>query len=355
MQRSEYIKRILKAILFTALLVIFTEVLDAAFLLDEKATEEMLVSYSQTNEIDTLFIGNCVGEMMDARLYSELTDTHSFNMSTPSQSLEISLDNIKLASSHHNIRTVTLLMTLDTVSEENYRGIEQLHARVIDSSSPLKVRILNWAKRSWKKSTSDKVVNTEESINVYFPWQNETAHGIDSISDNLKRRFGRLINNKPLGHDIAFDLNTKKYLRNPGDLTAADRTLLEEDIQNASSLNIPTGMISPDNLTLLAKISSFCRDNNILFRAIVTPHRTDYYDRYAAFRDYSETTSAFLNDFLSKRNNMYYNTEDDPGVHDRIRDEYFNIEERLNSDYYDKSTLYLHEIISMMDKSIQED
>ena len=42
--------------------------------------------------------------------------------------------------------------------------------------------------------------------------------------------------------------------------------------------------------------ADFCRDNGIEFAVIVTPHRTDYYDRFESFREESESVSSYLND-----------------------------------------------------------
>ncbi len=349
MQRSKYIKRILKAILFIALLVIFTEVLNAAFELDENATEGMLTAYSHVEDIDTVFIGNSVGEMMDADMYSELTGTHAFNMCTPSQSMEISFRNLSMAASHHNIKNAIVLMSLDMVNADDYSGIEQLYDRVIDSSSPWYERMVVSLKRKYKKSVSSDMFNTEESINVFIPWQNETAHGWENISGNLKRRFDRIINNEPLGKDIAFDLNSVKYERVPGDLNNEDLDTLNADIGTASSLDSPAGVISPDNMRRLAKMCNFCKNNGIKLKVIVTPHRTDYFERYAAFREYSEITSSYLNDFISKRGQMYYNTEDDPELHDILPDRYFYDQEHLGDENFDKSTVYLDEVIRNMD------
>ena len=348
MQRSKYIKRILKAILFIALLVIFTKVLDAAFTLDENSTENMLTSYSRTEEIDTVFIGNSVGEMMDTDMYSTLTGTHAFNMCTPSQSMEISYRNLSMAASHHEIKNAVILMSLDMVNADDYSGIEQLYDRVVDSSSPWHERILISLKRKYQKSIDPDIFNTEESINVFIPWQNETAHGFKNITDNLTRRFNRLIHNEPLGKDIAFDLNSIRYGRISGDLYKDEEALLEDDIKEASMLDIPTGMLSPGNLMRLAKICKFCSSNGIDLKVIVTPHRTDYYERYAAFREYSVIADEYLSDFISKRGQMYYNTEDDPDLHEILPDAFFYDKEHIESKYFDKSTLYLYNIMNKM-------
>ena len=105
-------------------------------------------------------------------------------MCTPSQSIELSLNNIRLAASHHDINSVTLLMSLDMFDDEDYSRLDQLYYRVVDSSTPWYKRIFISTKRKIKKSLTPELYNTEKSVNVFIPWENETAHGIDKVKEN---------------------------------------------------------------------------------------------------------------------------------------------------------------------------
>ena len=350
MQHSKTIKRIIKLILFIGIFLCLMMVFDASFEMDENATETMLGKYSRTSDIDTVFVGNSAGEMMDDVRYSELTGTHAFNMCTPSQGLYVSLRNIKLACSQHKIRKAILLMTFDTASSESYDGIDHLYNRVVNSASPLHVRIINEIKYNTNKTVSSGTLDTERSINIWIPWEEEHTHGFANITSNIKSRWKRFIEHKPLGYDIAYDLNTVVYDRAPGDLTYDDNQLLMSDIDAVSSLDIAPNMLSADKLTLLAEMCSYCRDNDIEFSVIVTPHRTDYFDRFASYRTYIETVSSYLNDFVSKRGFLYYNTEDDPQLHEILPDKYFYDWEHVSSDYTDASTDYLTDVIYKMEE-----
>ena len=342
---SKYIKRILKGLLFLLLIAVFTIVLDAAYELDETVTENKLTAFSHTSEMDTVFVGNSVGEMLDADIYSSLSGTRSFNMCTPAQTVELSLRNTMLASSQHNIKNVILLMSIDMVDDEDYSRLDQLYDRVIDSSSPWPDRMVISAKRKIKKAVSPENINTEKSINIFIPWENETARGWKNISENLERRYKRLIKNEPLGKDIAYDLNRPRYDRFPADLSEEDIEMLNTDIDTAEALDIPEGMISPGNLERIAKLCNFCKKNDIAFYVIVTPHRTDYYDRYASFRQASEIANGYLGDFISKRGGQFHDPEKDPNLHDILPDNYFSDQEHMDDKYYDKSTEYLYEMI----------
>lgn len=68
---------------FASVFILLMLVFDAAFELDEGTTESMLTKYSGLSDIDTVFVGNSAGEMLDSQLYSEITGDNGFNMCTP--------------------------------------------------------------------------------------------------------------------------------------------------------------------------------------------------------------------------------------------------------------------------------
>ncbi len=342
---SKYIKRILKGLLFMLLIVIFTVVLDAAFELDETVTENMLTAFSHTSNMDTVFVGNSVGDMLDAEIYSSLSGTRSFNMCTPAQTMELSLRNTMFAASQHKIKNVILLMSIDMIDDEDYNRLDQLYDRVIDSSSPWPDRIVISTKRKIRKASSPDMINTEKSINIFIPWENETTRGWDGIKENLDRRYKRLRKKDPLGNEIAYDLNRPGYDRFNADLSKEDMEILNRDIEDAAALDIPEGMLQTGNLERIAKLCNFCRKNDIKLYVIDTPHRTDYYDRYVGFRQASEISNDYLRDFISKRGGVFHDPEKDPNLHEILPDKYFVDVEHINSKYFDKSTKYLYEVL----------
>ncbi|MCR5686429.1 MAG: hypothetical protein K6G58_00145 [Lachnospiraceae bacterium] len=348
MQLSKNIRRTIKAFLFIALTFVFITIFSFSFELDENATETMLTSYSERPDIDTVFVGNSAGEMMDADLYSSLTGSHAFNMCTPSQGLSVSLKNIKMAASHHRIKSAVMLITLDTVNSEDDAGIEHLYDRVVDSSSPFHMRLYYSIKRNIDESFSYSNINTERSVITWVPWEGENNLGLSDIKKVFRKRVLRLINHDRLGSGIAYDLNSVKYETAPGYLTDDDIDLLQADTDASDDLEAPPGMISADKLTELAKISSFCRDNDISLTVIITPHRSDYYSRYDGFYEDTALISTFLDDFVSKRGVMYYNTEDDGQLHQILPDDYFYDWEHVDDEHVKEATEYLTEVISTL-------
>lgn len=348
MQHSKTVKRALKFILFIAIFMGLMILLDAAFELDETKTEEMLTAYSQTDDISTVFVGNSAGEMLDAAVYEELSGEPAFNMCTPSQGLSVSLKNIKLARSHHMIKKAVLLMTPDMVDTESYDAIDHLYDRTVDSSSPFYIRIRNDLKRDWEKAFADTSLGSEKTVNVWIPWENETIHGFENIRSNLSRRLKRALAHEPLGYRIAFDLNTARYETAQNDPSDEDEAVFDEDLAAMEELDIPEGMLGSDKVRLLSDMCRFCSDNGIDLTVIVTPHRPDYYGRYEGFREDNARLSAFLNDLISKRGFMYYNTEDDPRLHEILPDLYFYDWEHISDEYKGQATRYLYDVISSL-------
>ncbi len=341
MQRSKYVKRIIKAILFASLFVVFTAFFDMAFEFDERNTEEMLTAFSEQSGLNTVFVGTSVGEMMDAKEYEKITGEHAFNMCTPSQSLSVSLKNIRLAASNHRIRKAILLTSVETVNLGQYNEIDHIYDRVVDSSSPLHVRIKNAIGRNIRKTFSKEYINREQSINIWIPWENEAVYDKDSIINNLKTRFGRLIRLEPIGYKIAYDLNTVKYAVRSGDPGDEDNRLLEEDLSAAMQLNVPQDMVSEDKLVQLSEICTFCRNNGIELIVLTTPHRSDYYSRNEDLYGNERTVSAYLKDFFAKRGVAYTDTEDDSAVHQIIPDEEFYDYEHVRDEFVSRSSEYL--------------
>ena len=153
---------------------------------------------------------------------------------------------------------------------------------------------------------------------------------------------------KPLGYDIAFDLNTKKYDVMPGNMTDADHLLFAKNIEALNDLSVPSDMVTADKLIILAEICTFCRDNDMELMVIATPHRSDYYNRFASFRQENKELSSFLNDFLLMRGCNYYDSEEDVDVHNILPDSYYYDWEHVSEEYTDQSTDYLTDVIEQM-------
>lgn len=345
MQYSKYVKRILKGILFAALFILLTIGLDAVFEFDEGDTERMLVDYSGQESLNMIFTGNSAGKFMKYKRYSELSGENGFNMCTPSQGLEVAYKNIFMASSQHPIKHVVLFITYDTFNDDNTEPIEHIYDRVILSSEKPVERFEDTVKKEILESIEPDRIAREDSINLWIPWTKETVSDWNSIRNNIKRRSTRLIKGNRLGHDIAYSLERVTYETKAYEPSEDDINLLSDDIMNIENLDIPDGMLNTDKLAKLDKILVYCRDNGIKISVIVTPHRTDYFDRYESYRGYSEVLDDYLRDFINRRGHKYYNAEEDLNLHEVLPDSYFYDAEHIDEEHSITATEYMTEII----------
>lgn len=350
MRYSKYVKRILKGIIFASIFIVLTIGLDAILEFDEGDTERMLVDYSGQQNLNMIFTGNSAGKFMKYNRYNELSAENGFNMCTPSQGLEVAYKNIYMATSQHPIKHIILFVTYDTFNNDNTEPIEHIYDRVIVADEGMLGQVRDTVRQDIKHSLEPDNIAKEDSINLWIPWTQETVTDLDSMKKNVKRRFGRFKRGDRLGHGIAHKLDSVVYNTRPFNPTDKDVELLAKDVEAAQNLDIPEGMLNTEKLSKLDKILVYCRDNNIKLSVIVTPHRTDYFDRYESYRGYSEILDDYLRDFVIRRGFKYYNSEEDPRLHDILPDSYFYDVEHVEEEYSITATEYITGII--MDKML---
>lgn len=345
MLSSKYVKRFLKAILFVAIFIVLTLILDAVLEYDESGTAHMLSEYSKQDNIETIFVGTSSGIIMDAEEYTELTGEKAYNMCSAAQSFNVSLDNIKLAASQHPIKKVVMFFLYDSVNDENTAIQDHIYDRVVMSTEKPTEHIRDYIGNNVEKSFNPDIIATEESINLWIPWTNEASTDKELIKGNIKRRFDNLIHGYSPRKEMKRDLSEVIYETNPGIPTENDKAILANDLNNAHVLDIPDGMLNDEKLDSIDKICIFCRENNIKLIVIATPHRTDYFERYDSFRHYSELLDGYIDDFVSKRGLIYYNSEEEQNLHELFPDSKFMDLEHIDFDYTDEATEFLTGII----------
>ena len=338
-------KRTLKALLFVAITVALTWALDMIFELNESDTEGMLINFANEDHVDTVFVGNSAGKMMDGDYYGELTKIDAVNMCTPSQSLDVSLRNIKLAYGRHKIKKAVLLTTCDSFDETNLDMSEHVYDRVINSSTTNLQSVRNSIKANVRREQVPGTISKEESINLWFPWVVETSPTFKDIKETFLYRLVRLKGGTSLGAFFPYDFTEVVYPYDEGELTLDDKRILGAYATAIENSDIPQDMIDMGKLEKLAKIISFCRDNDIEFEVVITPHRTDYFDRTDSFRENIAKVDAMLGKFVSAWGNEYHNAENDLKVHEILPDVDFYDWEHVSEEYRTRSTEYLAELI----------
>ena len=339
------LSRILKALLFAVITVILTMALDTVLELNESDTEEMLIKFADKESIDTVFVGNSAGKMLNPDIYENLTGSPAVNMCTPSQSYNVTLENIKLAYARHKIKKVVLLTTFDTFDDASPEVADHIYHRVINSSGTWFENVTDTVAENIKKESRPGIVNKEESINMWIPWVVETAPTFKDIKENITRRLLRIKNHTPLGAFFPYDFHEVIYEYKEDNLTKEDEDIIGEFENVLEGEAVLDEYFTVESLESLAGIIVFCRENGIEFEMIITPHRTDYYDRNGAFGEVVAASDELLRDFVTSFGYRYYNVEEDEQVHEILPDEYFYDWEHVSEEYRGISTEYLTNII----------
>ena len=341
MQHSKnnlYVKRIIKAVLFLLIFIMFNIVACIVLELPETESERMLTEYTKKDEIETVILGNSVAKVIYDEVFSEETGSATYNMYTPDQPYSVSLKALQLAASQHDIQSVILVTTFDAQSNDNKKIIEKIYDRTYDASMPMAKRLKNDIYRKYCYMISPDVFYTEESINVWFPWVNETVTTFKERTDNIKRRATRIINGERLGSDYSYELDEVKYERSSGDLNIDDVNLLDADIDKMNNLPLPDDMMDEESIRNLACICRFCDDNDIELSVWIIPHRQDYFERYQGFAERYNIIDDFFDDFISKRGFMYYNFDNCPDIHTLIPDDYYDDWEHIGLKHKEYAT-----------------
>lgn len=346
MQRSNrimYGKRIGKAVLFVLIFALINAFLCLALEYQEGESEKMLTRYSKAEGIETVVLGNSVAKMLDDSEFTALTGEETLNMCTPDQPYAVSDKLVRMASRQHPVTSVVLLTTFDAGTNENRHLIEKIYDRAENASRPMPDRLIRVLGDRLTKTFSADTFKSEDSINLWIPWVDESVTSLKEVDENLTKRLGRIRRGTHIGQEYEKDFDMVSFERVQSGLNAEDEALFAEDMEAMKTLDLPEGMLNEESLLNLAKLCSYCRDNHIRLSVMITPHRTDYYERYDAYRGYCDTMDGFLRKFVSERGFLYYNFEEDENLHEQLPDSLFEDWEHVLPKHKKKSTSLIAE------------
>lgn len=323
--------RILKVVVFVALLIILNKIVRTFVEPLETASEVMLTEYSKRTietGMDTIIIGNSVTSMIDDEEFSNITGTKTFNMGTPAQSIGMSLDALKMAARQNEITTVILMTGYESLDADTTNIPERAYEKVVFSSYPVIKRIGARFATILGRAISPDNWKKPSSINMFFMWIDNCVDDPNSMWINFKTKVTRVLTGNPLGKNIAFSLDQKKYETRVNTRTEEDVRLFRKDIDYLRTIEIPEEAICDVTLEELDEISVFCRDNNIKLYYFISPHQSQYVDKYGESFD---VISKFIEQFMTERSFVYYNFESDPLIHQELPDNYFDDYEHVTS------------------------
>lgn len=346
-----YRNRIVKDILFLFIFWVLNRMV--SFVLEPLSTtsEEMWTRYTNTENIDTIIVGNSIGEMLDTDVVNADLNCISCNMCTPKQNIPISFDAIKVAAKQNPIKRVVLVSAYDGLTRAKAPVSERIFRRTMIASFPFaKRRYYDFLDR-WREATDDDNFDRPESIKAWFPWIDDSQGDMAYIWGNIEAKTEDYLSGKKLGDGYGYSLDTVRFGRVDAGWNAEDERLFQVDYEYSIALDrmgVPEGTIGEYSLERLNDICVYCRDNGIDFILIMMPHRSDYKSQYG---DYYDTVDEYTKNFVESRGFKYHNFEEDEGIHERIPDEYFYDIEHVSSEHGKELTKLIDECVTKLEEN----
>lgn len=337
--------RIIKVAAFLAVFWVLNRVV--SFVLEPLSTtsEEMWTRYTNMENIDTIIVGNSIGEMINTDIIDADIKCTSCNMCTPKQNIPISVEAIKVAARQNPIKRVVLVSAYDGLTRTKAPVSERIFRRTMIASYPFaKRRYYDFLDR-WKEATHEDNFGSPDSIKAWFPWIDDSQGDMSYIIGNVEKKAEDYLSGKRLGDGYGYSLDTVRYDRMDAGWNDEDIKMFNVDYEYSKGLyrmGVPEGTIGEYSLESLNNICVYCRDNGIEFSLFMMPHRSDYRSQYG---DYYETVDDYIRTFVESRGFYYHNFELDEGIHDRLPDEYYYDIEHVSGEYGDVLTETLNEIL----------
>ena len=174
-----------------ALLVFFAMNAAVAFALIPfgSKSEIMWFDYRLQDSIDTLIVGTSLGERGFNPVYiDDECGSRSFNMCTPSQTIEESIMAVEKASAEHAIKRVVLAFDMNVAEDANFPTPSSPFILGKDEGEPLE-----FAKDVAFCLTDERCYKGKESLNWVFPWvKNHVKINLPSIERNVNMKLRKM-------------------------------------------------------------------------------------------------------------------------------------------------------------------
>lgn len=306
MRTSKISKKILFATSRIALIIAIVLILDVVNFIFYSASgscHEMVTSYRNQENIDTIFVGpSYCRQGIDPRVVDQIAGTNSFNMGTDSQPMTVSYDLIRRACKEHTISTVVLVTGYDFFNRDTITTpAEVTYNHEITAGQGLYDKIST----AFRFITSSDHFGNMESINYIFPWiYNRIDLNISSISKNIK--------NKLFPSTDYFPLNgygNASGVANFNDYSVTKQTLLSSC--NSTSLD-------SWGFEQLDAICKLCKENGVQLFVVNLPFSAfnvlsfgidDYYNNYLEIKGFLSDRGVNYFDFNFAKPSLFDNQD----------------------------------------------
>lgn len=309
-------KRIVKAIIFTAILLGINSIFSFALIPANGASEVMWNDYYKTKDLDTVYIGSSVClRSFNPYVIDEVLGTNSFNMGTPSQPIDLTYLALNTAVMEHEIERVYFGFGYFNLTMPNSQQSEAAFLQARNQHLSFWERVGTNLSYIFRKENIGKSV----SVNFLFPWvYNHVPLQAGAIKENIKAKIaGSSTENLAMVNDEMRNYVGRGFGYYKG-------VLDYNQIGNDNSVTHYYGAFRPELLAKLDEICRLCEENEIELVVINTPRPT--FDILSYGEEYY-TTYDWLSEYLAERGAVYYDFNfAKPEIFQSRPEYYFNFE-----------------------------
>lgn len=238
-------RKIIKIFIFMILIFLISYILSFILIPNKSRSKEIWQNYFTKEKIDTLFVGSSIGVAFKEEIINKETNWNSLNMSGVGQKSDQVYIVIEEAIKKHKIKQIILGFGYFNLEEKVNIKAEIAFKKNRNYNLSVKERILKDIDFIFSKEH----IKNPESINYMFDWiYNSVPFSPTMIINNIKSKIGYNEEN-------------------------SDRKELNyNNIGDKVSTKVYSGKINPEAKENIRKIIKLCKENNIEFIIINTPH-----------------------------------------------------------------------------------
>ena len=253
----------------------------------------MWTEYEQEEKIDMIFVGSSLcSASFDPKVFNEKLGVRAFNMGTPMQPLEQNISAVETAFEEHEIDTVIIALGFFVLQEEPFEEAEVTFEKALARHQGG----LKGIKKGLEYCFSEDVLQTEKSINYWFPWvYNKEGYSFDIMAKNVNTKMRVASERREKGQETQA-VSQKGYRPYEGYV----------DYENAwinNSYNTYQQQLREESLQKLEEMLRVCKENGADVLVINTPHPD--FDILSCYEMYGENTR-IVSDLCEKYEIDYY-------------------------------------------------
>ena len=346
MQTSNCIKRILKWFAAIAAAVLINWMICFILVPYGSKSEIMWTDYRQTQGIDTVYLGTSLVERsVNPNIIDEELGTNSFNMATPSQSLEDTYLGIEQAIKDHDIKRAVVGVEFADLNRKSDKKTGVFVAEKTKGETPLE------ALHDWTVSIDcDTWLWDSQAFSMLlFPWQIQHV-GVRKIASNVIMKLdGTSIyeaaeKNEPgwnyVGKGFGGCNGEYKYIVRP-DAYYVNYGMLKDATEFAE-----------DRMQVVERICNLCTENDVELIFFVNP-LSDF--NIISFGDNYQMLSDGLKGFVEERGAAYFDFNFARPELFESKDSYYEDSQHMNFDGANALSASIAKLLGMLDAGEEVD